>query len=89
MTKKKEFDWFDRPENRKKLWILLWSVCVLSVIAELFVSKERHGHFEVDGFFGFYAVLGFIACAASILIAKALGFLLKAKEDYYDHDHAP
>ena len=81
---KKEFDWFDRPENKKKLWILLWATCIISVLTELFV--DRHGHFSFDGFFGFYAVLGFIACAASILLAKALGVMLKANEDYYDHD---
>ncbi len=82
---KKEFDWFDHPKNRKLLWILLWSVCGLSVVAEFFI--HRHGHFEpVDSWMPFYAVLGFVACALSILIAKVLGFVLKKKEDYYDHD---
>jgi hypothetical protein len=80
----KEFDWFDKPKNRKLLWILLWTVCGLSVFAEFFV--HRHPHFSFDGFFGFYAVLGFAACAVSILVAKGLGFLLKVKEDFYDHD---
>ena len=83
-TKKKEPDWFDRKENHKKLWILLWGLCALSLVAEFFV--ERHGHFPIDGFFGFYALLGFAACAVAILIAKFLGKFLKVDEDYYDHD---
>ena len=34
--------------------------------------------------FGFYVLLGFIACSAAILLAKGLGLFLKAREDYYD-----
>ena len=49
---------------------------------ELFT--HRHPHFGFDGFFGFYAILGFVACAALILIAKGIGFVLKKGEDYYD-----
>ena len=85
MKEKREFDWFDRPENRRKLWMLLWSVCGLSVLAELLV--HRHAHFGFDAVFGFYALLGFAACAVSILLAKALGWWLKANEDYYDDEH--
>lgn len=78
---KKEFDWFDHPHNRRKLWWLLWGTCALAVIGELFV--ERHAHFGWDEFFGFYAVLGFSACVVSILVAKGLGYFLKVREDYY------
>ena len=81
---KREFNWFDQPKNRKRLWILLWTACLLSVVAELFV--HRHGHFDFDGFFGFYAILGFAACAAAILLAKLLGLVLKVREDYYEDD---
>ena len=85
----KERDWFDRPENRKLLWRLLWAICGLTLVAELFV--ERHGHFKlgsfsIDGWPVFYAVLGFLACALSIFAAKILGKFLKVREDYYDHD---
>ena len=83
-TEKREPHWFDHKKNQKKLWILLWTLCGLSLIAELFV--ERHGHFPIDGFFGFYALLGFLACTLAIVIAKVLGKFLKVDEDYYDHD---
>ncbi len=77
-----EWDWFDKPKNRRLLWILLWSACVLSVVAELFI--EREPHFPADEYFGSYALIGFAACALFILFAKGIGYLLKVKSDYYD-----
>lgn len=82
MKQKKEFDYFDRQETKKKLWIILYAVCGLLLIPDFFT--HRHPHFSFDGFFGFYAVLGFVACTVLILFSKLLGLGLKAKEDYYD-----
>ena len=36
MSKKKEFDWFDKPANRKLLWWLLYAVCILLVASNPF-----------------------------------------------------
>lgn len=74
--------YFDQPKTKKMLWILLWGICILSVILQLFVHTESH--FEEVDFFGFYAVLGFVSCAVCIVVAKLLGLFLKKKEDYYD-----
>jgi len=82
MSANKEFDYFDRPEVIRKLWILLYVVCGLTVVCEFFI--QRHPHFGFDGFFGFYAVLGFVACAVLILLSKLVALFLKAREDYYD-----
>ena len=82
MITKKEFDYFDRPQVRRKLWILLWVVCGLMIIPDLFT--HRHPHFGFDGFIGFYALFGFVACAVLILLAKLIGRVLKVREDYYD-----
>jgi hypothetical protein len=82
MKPKKEFDYFDRPDFRRKLWILLVIVCALTVVPDLFIHK--HPYFGFDGFFGFYAVFGFVSCAVLILLAKGIGYMLKVKEDYYD-----
>lgn len=82
MSSKKEFDYFDRPDVIRKLWILLYIVCGLTVLAEVFV--HRHPHFGFDGFFGFNAVLGFVSCAVLILFAKLVALFLKSREDYYD-----
>jgi hypothetical protein len=83
MKNNKKFDFFDKPENIKKLWIMLYALCGLLVVSDFFT--HRHPHFGFDGFFGFYALLGFVSCAALILFSKLVGLVLKVKEDYYDN----
>jgi hypothetical protein len=85
---KKENDWFDRPASRRLLWRLLYGACTVSVLLELVLiaTHQRHGRFgktSPDGWWFFYALLGFIACALMILAAKGLGAWLKRPEDYY------
>jgi hypothetical protein len=82
MKQKKEFDYFDRPDTIRKLWIMLYVVCGLLVVPDFFTHK--HPHFGYDGILGFYALLGFVSCAVLILFSKLVGLFLKAKEDYYD-----
>ena len=83
MKNNKKSDFFDKPENIKKLWIMLYALCGLLVVSDFFT--HRHPHFGFDGFFGFYALLGFVSCAALILFSKLVGLVLKVKEDYYDN----
>ena len=82
MKPKKEFDYFDQPENKRKLWIMLYVVCAALMVPDFFT--HRHSYFGFDGFFGFYALFGFVSCAVLILFSKLVGLALKAKEDYYD-----
>jgi len=78
----KEFDWFDRPKSRRLLWILLWGVCGLFLLLEFTI--KRKAAFTIEKMPFFFAILGFVACAVSILIAKGLGYILKVPEDYYE-----
>jgi hypothetical protein len=82
MKQKKEFNFFDRPQNIRKLWIMLYVICGFTVIPDLFAN--RHAYFGLDAFFGFYSLLGFVSCAALILFSKLVGLILKVKENYYD-----
>ena len=82
MDRKKEHDFFDRPRVIRGLWILLYVLCGLLMIPDFFTRPEPH--FGVDGIWGFYALLGFVSCAVLILFSKAVGLLLKKREDYYD-----
>lgn len=66
----------------RRLWAAFIAVLVLTVLAQLAV--EAHPHFAIERLFAFNALYGFLACAALILVAKALGLLLKRKDDYYD-----
>ena len=61
---------------------LLLAGCVISVLLELFVlgRKEKFG----DGWFSFYALLGFVSCTLMIFAAKGLGLWLKVPTDFYE-----
>ena len=74
--------WLTRPATVRKLWIGFSVVLALTVLAQLVIKIK--GYFGVDGTFGFGAWYGFLACLAMVLVAKALGALLKRPEDYYD-----
>ena len=43
-----------------------------------------HGPFKIEHVFGFYGLLGFIACVVLVLAAKQLRKVLMRPEDYYD-----
>ncbi len=74
--------WLTRPATVRKLWIGFSVVLALTVLAQLVIKIK--GYFGIDGTFGFGAWYGFLACLAMVLVAKALGVLLKRPEDYYD-----
>ena len=65
-----------------RLWRIFIVVLALTLLAELFV--EPHPHFALERLFGAYALYGFAACAALILVAKVLGLVLKRPDTYYD-----
>lgn len=65
----------------RRLWLVFIAILAASVLFEFAVHEEPH--FAVERVFGAYAIYGFAACAALILIAKAIGLLLKRPDDYY------
>ena len=73
--------WLDEPRNVRRLWRGFLAVLVLTVLAERWCSL--HPHFEIESVFGFSAWFGFAACAAMIIVAKALALLLKRPDSYY------
>ena len=77
--------WLDRPENVKRLWRGFLAALVVLVLAELGLTS--HPHFSIDAIYGFYAWYGFLACAVLIGVAKALGYLLKRPDSYYERSH--
>jgi membrane protease YdiL (CAAX protease family) len=65
----------------RRLWQLFIAILALTVLAQFVI--DVHPHFEVERPFGAYAIYGFAACAALILIARAIGLFLKRPDDYY------
>jgi sterol desaturase/sphingolipid hydroxylase (fatty acid hydroxylase superfamily) len=74
--------WLARPATIKLLWRIFIAVLVVLVLAQAFIYVK--GYFGIDGWFGFGAVFGFLSCLAMVLVAKALGFVLKRPADHYD-----
>lgn len=66
----------------RRLWAGFLAVLALTVTAELLI--DPHPHFDIERLFAFSAIYGFLACAGLILVAKAIGFALKRRDDYYD-----
>lgn len=74
--------WLVRESTIKRLWVVFAVVLVATVLMDFFVQHERH--FWLDGTFGFGAWFGFISCVVLILLAKAVGAVLKRPDNYYD-----
>lgn len=82
MSEQQEKDyWLARPSTIRLLWRLFIAVLVGLVALQLVVKVK--GYFGIDGWFGFGALYGFLSCAAMVVAAKLLGFVLKRPEDYY------
>lgn len=73
--------WLVRPSTIRWLWRLFIAVLTLTVLAQLVLPVK--GYFGVDGWLGFGALFGFLACLTMVLVAKGLGALLKRSESYY------
>ena len=57
MTEKPQDDhWLARPETIRKLWIALFAALALLLVAG--AAFPEHGHFGLDGTFGFAAWFG-------------------------------
>ena len=76
--------WLVRPETIRWVWRI--SIVVLAVTVLLQLVIKIKGYFVIDGWLGFGAAYGFLACLAMVLVAKGLGLVLKRDEDYYRGD---
>ena len=75
---------FDKPRNVSRLLTVLYIICALLFILDFIL--HRHVTHRWDEVTGFYAIFGFVACVALVLIAEQLRKILKRKEDYYHVD---
>lgn len=73
--------WLDRKENVDRVYYAVWGICALLIAGDVIV--HRHASFEIENWFGFYGLFGFVACVGLVLAAKALRRWLRRAEDYY------
>jgi len=76
--------WLDKAGSVDKIWYALLILCFMLTAADLFY--EKHPHFEIEKWFGFYSGFGFVFSVGLVLGAKELRRILMRKEDYYDDD---
>lgn len=76
--------WLVRPTTLRKIWWAFGALLLLSVAGDAFIQHEAH--FGIDGTFAFFAWYGFLSCVLMVLAAKALGWLVKRPESYYEED---
>ncbi|MEL6478345.1 MAG: hypothetical protein AAFR17_13535 [Pseudomonadota bacterium] len=75
--------WLVRAETVRQIWI--WSLAVLGLLVLLdLLIVEDHPYFAAQTWFAFNAWYGFGICAGLVFVSKALGFLLKVRDDFYD-----
>lgn len=74
--------WLSRPGTIRVLWVVFIAVLAATVAVEWLV--HLHPRFRLEGWFGFHAAYGFLACVGMVLFAKVLGMWLKRPDDYYE-----
>lgn len=83
---------FDNPRNVLRVVHGLYVVCALLFLIDVVGLAMawfgggglRHAETAWEGFPGFYALYGFVACTLLVLVAKELRKILMRPEDYYD-----
>ena len=82
MTPNNADHWLARPATIRRLWVLFAIALAIAVLLDLVI--EHHSFFGLDGSFAFGAWFGFASCVALVLLARALGAVLKRSSTYYD-----
>jgi len=75
---------FDNPNNVRRVVRILIGICIALVSIDFIY--HRHVVHPWEAIWGFYAIYGFAACVALVLIAKEIRKLVMRSEDYYTRD---
>lgn len=77
----RSLSWVD---DRGKVDRFFWGLVVVGgILASLDLFYTKKTYFDTEHFPGFYALYGFFMCAALVVAAKAMRFLLMRDETYY------
>jgi len=72
---------FDRPEVIKWMLRIFYSICIALVIVDFII--HRHIVTDVEKIPAFYAIYGFVACVALVLVSSQMRKFLMRGEHYY------
>lgn len=74
--------WLDDRKNVNLICYVLYAVSAVLLLIDPLIHK--HGPFEIEHWWGFYGIYGFVGCVFLVLAAKELRKLVMRREDYYD-----
>lgn len=72
----------DGPRDTRRILYGLGALCVLLLLVDPLIDK--HPYFEVEHWWGFYGLAGFVGIIVAVLVAVALRQVVVRREDYYD-----
>lgn len=73
---------FDNPRNVERLLKVFYGICFILIIADFII--HRHTTMVWEKLPAFYALYGFVACVALVVIAKLMRKVVMRKENYFD-----
>lgn len=73
--------WLDNMKNVDRIVYTLYFVCAALFLADFFYKKKTY--LDLEDIPGFYAIYGFIMCAALVVCARGMRLFLMRDETYY------
>ena len=81
--------WADSPKFVKRLIWAVFIICGALLVIDPFVPKHegytfKYEVFEIERWWGFYGIYGFIGCVFLVLAAKEMRRIIMKPERYYE-----
>ena len=73
--------WLDNMKNVDRVVYALYAVCALLFAADFLYKKKSY--LDIEDLPGFYAIYGFVMCAALVICARGMRRFLMRDENYY------
>jgi hypothetical protein len=73
--------WLDNMKNVDRIVYGLYGLCAVLFLADFFYKKKTY--VAIENFPGFYALYGFVMCAALVICARGMRIFLMRGEKYY------
>ena len=73
--------WLDNMKNVERIVYSLYFICTALFLADFFYKKKTY--LDLEDLPGFYAIYGFVMCAALVVCARGMRLFLMRDETYY------
>jgi len=76
------FRYFEKASRLRVVLFSFFLLCAVLFFVDFLI--ERHAYFEVEAYFNFYSIYGFVMFSIIIFGSRVLRFFLMRKENYYE-----